>query len=436
MKPALRNGVFYQAMLTIQTLGTAVVPGNRQLDHALELADDAKKVARATETVKILKRKAMDKDNLADRRYNFCYKKFREVHDNEWKDKKFHRPKYYVRMLEEKEERKKGSLDDIFLNTNIMAKWMKRFEREYNLPCIADDAVCGICGKGDDASGYLFQCDAALNEKTRTPCERLEHARCAGYPDGEHPSVTLHANKWHEEKFCCSVHRGEFLSPRNSAAAKAEDAERDEEMIDAAMASDIQNTTRTERRQLTREFTKNSKKRQYVVEKEAKKKVPEAPKIFLLGNGGAAGAQSVDLVETEVVPNPKARGQFINRTKWTCKKYHKTLTQNKEAGAEPHVILMMHKQNSSDDVTFWRRKFLLQWHPDKHLAASVKTKKRIDEMSAIFIEAADRFLQIIKRREEEKDTNADKHDADILAQQEAANPFDSSDEEETTDDEA
>jgi hypothetical protein len=97
---------------------------------------------------------------------------------------------------------------------------------------------------------------------------------------------------------------------------------------------------------------------------------------------------------------------------------------------------MMHKLSSSSDVTFWRRTFLLQWHPDKHSTASLKTKKRIHDMSAIFIEAADRFHEIIKFREEKKDTNADKHDADILAQQEAAKPFDSSDDEETTDDEA
>jgi hypothetical protein len=435
-KPALCNSLFYQAMLTIQTLGTAVVPGNRQLDHALELADDANKVARATETVKILKRKAMEKDDLADRRYNFCYKKFREVHDKQWIDDKYHRPKYYVRMLEEEETREKGSLDDIFLDTKKMAKWMKRFEYQYNLPPIPESAVCDICGKGDDASGNLFQCDAVVNKEKRTPCERMQHAHCAGYLNGEEPSVTLHANAWHEERFCCSGHRGEYAPPRNGAAAKAEDAERDEEMIDAAMASESFKTERTKRRQLTREFTKNSRKRQYVVEKEAKKKVPEAPKILLIGNGGAAGAQSVDLKETEVVPNPKARGQFINRTKWTLKRYHKTLTENKKAGAEPHVILMMHKLSSSSDVTFWRRTFLLQWHPDKHSTASLKTKKRIHDMSAIFIEAADRFHEIIKCREEKKDTNADKHDADILAQQEAAKPFDSSDDEETTDDEA
>ena len=203
VKPALRNSLFYQAMLTIQTLGTAVVPGNRQLDHALELADDANKVAKATETVKILKRKAMDKDNLADRRYRFCYKKFREVHDKQWKDDKYHRPKYYVRMLEEKEECEKGSLDDIFLDTGKMAKWIKRFKYMYNLPPIPENAVCDICGKGDDASGNLFQCDAAINDETREPCERMQHAHCAGYLNGEEPSVTLHANAWHEERFCC-----------------------------------------------------------------------------------------------------------------------------------------------------------------------------------------------------------------------------------------
>jgi hypothetical protein len=432
VKPGLRKSLFYQAMLTMQTLGTAITPGNMQLDHALQLTEEATMLTRATKRVEDKKRKRAEQDALADRRFNFCYKTFNEVHDERKKKKKYHIAKYYVRMLEVEEKCEKGSLDDIFLDTGKMDKWIKRFKYMYNLPPISEDAVCDICG---DGSGNLYQCDAAVNEETREPCESLQHAKCAGYLDGEEPSVTLHANAWHEERFCCLKHLGTFAPPKNGAAAKAEEAERDAEMIDTAMAREHFKTERTERSQLTHKFIKDSKKSQYVVERETKIKVPTVPKILLIGNGGAAGAQSVDLVETEVVPNPKARGQFKNRTKWTLKRYHKTLTENKDAA--PHEILMMHPLSSTSDVSFWRRTFLLQWHPDKNSTASLKNKKKIHDMSAIFIGAADRFQEIIKLREEEKERNADMLDVKILAQQEKdRSSDDSDDDEETTDDEA
>ena len=58
-------------------------------------------------------------------------------------------------------------------------------------------------------------------------------------------------------------------------------------------------------------------------------------------------------------------------------------------------------------------------------------------MSAIFIGAVDRFHEIIKCREEEKERNADMLDVKILAQQEKdRSSDDSDDDEETTDDEA
>lgn len=431
MKPGLRQSLFYQAMLTIQTLG-AVAPDNMQLDHALQLTEEATKLARATKRVQDKKRKRAEQDALADRRFNFCYKTFNEVHDKQRKKKKYHIAKYYVRMLEAEEKCENGSLDDIFIETGKMDKWIKRFKYMYNLPPIAENAVCDICG---DGSGNLYQCDAAVNEETREPCESLQHAKCAGYLDGEEPSVTLHANAWHEERFCCLKHLGTFAPPKNGAAAKAEEAERDAEMIDTAMAREHFKTERTERSQLTHKFIKDSKKSQYVVEREAKIKVPTVPKILLIANGGAAGAQSVDLVEKEVVPDPKARGQFKERIKWTLKRYHNTLKKNKDAA--PHEILMMHPLSSSSDVTFWRRTFLLQWHPDKNSTASLKNKNRIHDMSAIFIGAVDRFHEIIKCREEEKERNADMLDVKILAQQEEARSSDDSDDdEETTDDEA
>ena len=437
-KPALRNNPFYQAMLTIQTLGFAIAPGNMQLDHALQLTEEAAVRAKATQRVQSKKRKNAEQDALADRRFNFCYKTYNEVRDEKRTDQKYHKPKYYVRMLEQEEKLENGSLDDIFLDTGKMDKWTKRFKYMYNLPPIPEDAVCDICGLGD---GNLYQCDAAVNEETRQPCESLQHAKCAGYLDGEEPSVTLHANAWHEERFCCLKHIGTFAPPKNGAVAKAEEAERDEEMIDTAIAREHFKTARTHRSQLTHKFIKDSKTAKYVVEWEAKSKAqakskaPKVPTILLISNGGAAGAQSVDLVEKEVVPDPKARGQFKERTKWTLKRYYKKLTKNKDAA--PHEILMMHPLSSTDDVTYWRRTFLLQWHPDKNSTASLKNKKRIHDMSAIFIGAVDRFHKIIKDREEEKERNADMLDLKILKQQEEARSSDDSDDdEETTDEEA
>ena len=428
VRPALANSPFYQMMMTIRVLGT-VAPDNMQLDQAMERKKQEDNLAKATLRVQSLKKRKSDKDALADIRYNFCHQKFLDncVED---KDAKYFKPKYYVRMLEKEENREKGSLDR-FLHNGKMEEWIDRFEGMYAQP-IPANAVCDICKRGD---GKIFICEAH-DDETGAVCNCTQHAGCAGYAPGQEPSEALCANEYHEEQFHCKKHFGNFLLSRNSEPEKAAEAERDAELIDAAEAREHFKIERKKRRELNKHFFNNSKNPKNLIQKIAKRKVPEAeaPKTLLISNGGPAGASHVDRAGMEVVPDRHFMGQWKWRLKWTFEKYYKKITKNKDK--DPHVIVMMHPDSSLFDVKEWHDKFARQWHPDKNPEASDETKAKMNEMFGIFKGAIELFRKSIKRTKKRKDRNADKYDAEILKQQkQARSSDDSDDDEETTDDE-